>query len=88
MNDAFESMVGVPIKGKRGGRMHARARPAPIASENIPQMVHPARGGEEIGAPSRDVHVHTRACACLCIIRTEVSRIKHVLRYLDSAEVY
>jgi len=43
----FESIGGRAHKEVTGERMHARARPAPIASKNIPQMVHPARGEED-----------------------------------------
>jgi len=39
--------------------MHARARLASIASENIPQMVHPAYGEKEIDA-SRYTHTYIR----------------------------
>lgn len=39
--------------------MHARARLASIASENIPQMVHPAYGEKEIDAHTSRVLIHT-----------------------------
>lgn len=73
--------------------MHARARLAPIASENIPQMVHPTRGEEEIGASPVRVCVYTRMYirpGVLHYARSvmyEVSRIEHVSRHLDSARI-
>jgi len=70
--------------------MHARARPAPIASENIPQMVHPVRGEEDSCTFGLHLYIHTykripiRAMNARSVVY-EVSRIKHVSRYLDSA---
>lgn len=76
--------------------MHARARLASIAPENIPQMVHPAYGEKEMDASRVSIHTHTHThthrythswiCTNAFSIIYKVSGIKHVC-CLDSARI-